>query len=110
MIRFKQNIPGDYGLVWQRGNIYKILSEDEEQIILESDAVDDEVYSIQRSDLNSFCLLYICNGNINANCEYCKYLNKYNNEVFCGNLKRSESDEYEQGLLQGIASDNFEAI
>ena len=97
MIRFKKDIPGEYGLVWQRGNIYKILSEDDEQIIIESDAVDDEVYSIQRSDLNTDCFLYVCNGIINANCKYCKYLSNYTNKEICENKERSNPNE--QGLL-----------
>ena len=97
MIRFKQDIPNEDGLVWQRGNIYKILSEDDEQIVLESDAIDDEVYSVQRSDLNMYCFVYVCNGNINDNCKYCKYLNNYAGEQFCGNTERSNPNE--QGLL-----------
>lgn len=105
MIRFKQDIPNDDGLVWQKGNIYKILSEDDEQIILESDAIDDEVYSIQRSDLNTYCFLYVCNGATNANCKYCKY---YSNNKICDNTERSNPNE--QGLLQGTASDYFEAV
>ena len=93
MIRFKQDIPNEDGLVWQKGNIYKILSEDEEQITLESDAIDDEVYSIQRSDLNTYCFMYICNGKINDNCKYCKYLNNYTQENTCGNTERSNPNE-----------------
>ena len=93
MIRFKQNIPNENGLVWQRGNIYKILSEDEEQIILESDAIDDEIYSIQRSDLNTYCFIYVCNGVINDNCKYCKYLNNYTNKEICENTERSNPNE-----------------
>lgn len=108
MIRFKQDIPNDDGLVWQRGNIYKILSEDDEQIILESDAIDDETYSIQRSDLNTYCFIYICNGKTNDNCKYCKYYNNYNNREICDNAERSSPDE--QGLLQGTASDYSETV
>lgn len=93
MIRFKQDIPNEDGLVWQRGNIYKILSEDEEQIVLESDAIDDIKYSIQRSDLNTYCFFYVCNGTVNDNCEYCRYLCKYNNKIFCENLKGVTSNE-----------------
>lgn len=93
MIRFKQDIPNEDGLVWRKGNIYKILSEDDEQITLESDAIDDEVYSVQRSDLNVYYLFYVCNGTINDNCRYCKYLREHNNEIICENLKRSESNE-----------------
>ena len=100
MIRFKEDVPGDQGLVWRKGNIYKVLSEDDEQIIIESDAIDNEVYSIQRSDLNTYCLVYVCNGDINMNCQYCKYLCKYNNGEICENFKRSESSE--PGLLQGF--------
>jgi hypothetical protein len=105
MIRFKQDIPGDNDIVWRKGNIYKILSEDDEQIILESDAIDDEVYSIQRSDLNTYCFLYACSGIVNANCKYCKY---YSNNKICDNTERSNPNE--QGLLQGAASDYFEAV
>ena len=97
MIRFKMDIPNEDGLVWQRGNIYKILSEDDEQITLESDAIDNETYSIQRSDLNTYCFIYICNGNINDNCQYCKYLNNYSQVSTCGNTERSNPNE--QGLL-----------
>ena len=93
MIRLKQDIPNEEGLVWQKGNIYKILSEDEDQIVVESDAIDNEVYSVQRSDLNTYYLLYICNGVINSNCKYCKYLSEYNNKKICENVKRSESNE-----------------
>lgn len=93
MIRFKQDIPNEDGLVWQKGNIYKILSEDDEQITLESDAIDDETYSIQRSDLNTYCFLYVCNGRINDNCKYCKYSSNYKQKEFCEIYKRSESDE-----------------
>jgi hypothetical protein len=108
MVRFKQDIPNEDGLVWQKGNIYKILSEDEEQIILESDAIDDEIYSIQRSDLNSYCFLYVCNGRINANCKYCKYYSCYNDKEICYNKERSNPNE--QGLLQGTASDYPETV
>ena len=34
MIRFKEDIPNEDGLVWQRGNIYKILSEDEVNLVI----------------------------------------------------------------------------
>jgi hypothetical protein len=108
MIRFKQDIPNEDGLVWQKGNIYKILSEDDEQITLESDAIDNEVYSIQRSDLDIICFIYICNGRINDNCRYCKYLNNYTQKETCGNTERSNPNE--QGLLQGTASDYSETI
>lgn len=108
MIRFKQDISNDDGLVWQKGNIYKILSEDDEQIILESDAIDSEVYSIQRSDLNTYCILYACNGTINKNCKYCKYYSDYNNKEVCDNIERSNPNE--QGLLQGTASDYSETV
>lgn len=93
MIRFKQDIPDGDGLIWQKGNIYKILSEDEEQIVIESDAIDNEIYSINRSDLNTYCFVYICNGTVNANCKYCKYLSNYNNKENCENFKRSDPDE-----------------
>lgn len=93
MIRFKQDISDDNGLIWQRGNIYKILSEDEDQITIESDAIDNEVYSIIRSDLNTYCFVYICNGTVNKNCKYCKYLSNYNHQEKCENLKRSDPDE-----------------
>jgi hypothetical protein len=108
MIRFKQDIPNNDGLVWRRGNIYKILSEDDEQIILESDAIDDEVYSIQRSDLNTYYVLYACSGIINTNCKYCKYYSDYNNKEICDNVERSNPNE--QGLLQGTASDYSETV
>ncbi len=108
MIRFKQDIPNDDGLVWQKGNIYKILSEDEDQIVLESDAIDNEVYSIRRSDLNTYCILYICNGRVNANCKYCKYLYDYEHIEICGNTERGNPNE--QGLLQGTASDYTETV
>lgn len=93
MIRFKQNIPDENGLVWQRGNIYQILSEDEEQITLESDAIDDETYSIQRSDLNKYCFVYVCNGVINENCKYCKHLINYTDKEICENIERSNPNE-----------------
>ena len=108
MIRFKQDIENEDGLVWQKGNIYKILSEDEEQIILESDAIDDEIYSIQRTDLNTYCLMYVCNGKINVNCKYCKYLICHAEKEICGNAERGNPDE--QGLLQGATSDYSEAV
>jgi hypothetical protein len=108
MIRFKQDIPGDNDIVWRKGNIYKILSEDDEQIILESDAIDDEVYSIQRSDLNSYCFIYACNGIINKNCEYCRYFSNYNGKEICDIKERS--NPYESGLLQGTASDYSETV
>lgn len=108
MIRFKEDIPNEDGLVWQRGNIYKILSEDEEQIVLESDAIDNETYSIQRSDLNTYCFVYICNGVVNVNCKYCKYLNNYTQKETCGNTERSNPNE--QGLLQGATSDYSETV
>jgi biotin synthase-like enzyme len=91
-----------------KGNIYKIISEDDNQIILESDAIDDEIYSVQRSDLNIDCFIYICNGRINENCKYCKYLNVYSQNHFCGNVERSNPNE--QGLLQGFTSDYSETI
>lgn len=108
MVRFKQDIPNEDELIWQKGNIYKILSEDEEQIILESDAIDNEVYSIQRSDLNTYCFVYICSGRINNNCKYCKYLNNYTKNKTCGNTERSNPNG--QGLLQGTASDYSETV
>ena len=108
MIRFKQDIPNGDELVWQKGNIYKILSEDDEQIVLESDTIDDEVYSIQRSDLNTYCFVYVCNGIVNINCKYCKYYSNYNNKEICDNVERSNPNE--QGLLQGTASDYPETV
>ena len=93
MMRFKEDIPNDDGLVWQKGNIYKILSEDDEQIILESDAIDNEVYAVQRSDLNTYCFIYICNGKVNNNCKYCKYLRCYAQQEFCDNTERSNPNE-----------------
>ena len=108
MIRFKEDIPGEYGLVWQKGNIYKILSEGDEQIVIESDAVDNETYTVNRSDLGTYCFAYVCNGIINANCKYCRYLCTYNGDDFCENVRRSDSGE--QGLLQGSASDYSETV
>lgn len=93
MIRFKLDIPNDDGLVWQRGNIYKVLSEDEEQIIVETDAIDGETYSIYRSDLNTYCFVYICHGTINTNCKYCKYLSNYDGQERCENAERSNPND-----------------
>lgn len=93
MIRFKTDITNNDGIVWKRGNLYRVLSEEEEQITLESDAIDNEVYSIQRADLNTYCCVYICDGNININCNYCKFLQTNKQEKFCEQVKRSESDE-----------------
>ena len=93
MIRFKQDILNEDEVVWQKGNIYKILSEGDEQIMLESDSIQDDVYSIQRSDLNTYCFIYICNGEVNHNCKYCRYLNNYSQKEFCGNIERSNPNE-----------------
>ena len=108
MIRFKEDVPNEDGLVWQKGNIYKILSEDDGQIILETDAIDNETYSIQHSDLNTYCILYVCNGRINDNCRYCKYYNNYAQQGICENIERGNPNE--QGLLQGSTSDYTETV
>ena len=108
MIRFKEDVPNEDGLVWQKGNIYKILSEDDEQIVLESDAIDNEVYSIQRSDLNQYCFLYICSGRINDNCNYCKYLKSYTKQNSCGNTERGNPND--EGLLQGTTPDYSKTV
>ena len=83
MIRFKEDIIDDGEVIWQKGNIYKIINEEEDQLTLESDSIKNEVYSIQKSDLNTYCFVYVCNGNINANCCYCKYLCENEKEKFC---------------------------
>ena len=108
MIRFKEDVPDENGLVWQKGNIYKVLYEDDEHIMLESDAINDDTYSIPKSDLNVYCFVYVCNNRINENCKYCKYLNEYSQRKFCGNVERGNPDG--QGLLQRASSDYIEAI
>ena len=88
MIRFKEDICDQDEVIWQKGNIYKILNEVDDQITLESDSCSTEVFTIQKSDLNSYCFIYICNGNINANCRYCKYLYEKEKEKFCENFEK----------------------
>lgn len=92
MIRFKEDITDQDEVIWQKGNIYRIINEEDDQITLESDSIKNEIYSIQKSDLNSYCFAYICNGIININCYYCKYMCENEKEKFCEILKRSKSN------------------
>lgn len=84
MIRFKEDIIDGENLIWQKGNIYQILFEDQDTIWLDTDSLDGQSYAISKSSLNSCCFLYNCNGNININCQYCKQL-LYNDDMqYCG--------------------------
>ena len=84
LIRFREDIAEEDGsLIWCKGNIYKILYETEDTIWLENDSLDNGSYGVAKSDLNSYCFIYNCNGNINANCQYCKYLSYDRNKQYC---------------------------
>lgn len=83
MVRFKSNIIDGQELIWQKGNIYQILYENQEAIWLNHDAINNESYAIAKSDLNSYCFIYNCNGNINVNCQYCKALSYNGEQQYC---------------------------
>ena len=92
LIRFREDIAEDNGeLIWQKGNIYKISYETEDTTWLENDSLDNGSYRISKSDLNSYCFIYNCNGNINSNCQYCKYLFYNKGEKYC-QLKKELMD------------------
>ena len=88
MVRFKQDICDEDEVIWQKGNIYRIIDEEEDQVIVEHDSIKQETYSIQKTDLGTYCLIYICHGEINKNCKYCKYLGDDKKENFCEILKK----------------------
>lgn len=83
MIRFREDILDGEDLIWRKGYIYQILYENEQNLWLDTDSISNQSYAIDKSSLNSCCFLYNCNGEVNANCRFCKGLAYSQNTSYC---------------------------
>ena len=81
---FKKDIFDNEKIVWRKNYLYKILSETEDQIILDSDCFDDEKRGVNICDLSSLFTIYKCSDEINYNCQYCKWLFGNEDNQYCG--------------------------